>query len=114
MGMDLEGSARFTEEYGGGYIGFLEISHKMHVSTLFFPMQLLLSSHERADIWIVPQCNPPSISPRVLRKTRKQKMGNLAERQTDYSKSAHQWVPTHAAIMDGFVSLANHIYRPLL
>jgi len=31
MGMDLEGSARFTEEYGGGgYIGFLEISHKMH------------------------------------------------------------------------------------
>ena len=33
MGMDLEGSARFTEEYGGGYIGFLEISHKMHVST---------------------------------------------------------------------------------
>ncbi|KAI1456424.1 hypothetical protein F4805DRAFT_432819 [Annulohypoxylon moriforme] len=31
MGMDLEGSARFTEEYGGGgYIGFLEISHQMH------------------------------------------------------------------------------------
>ncbi|KAI1416921.1 hypothetical protein F5Y13DRAFT_185759 [Hypoxylon sp. FL1857] len=30
MGMDLEGSAKFTEEYGGGYIGFLEISHQMH------------------------------------------------------------------------------------
>ncbi|KAI0893770.1 hypothetical protein F4806DRAFT_474313 [Annulohypoxylon nitens] len=30
MGMDLEGSARFTEEYGGGYIGFLEVSHQMH------------------------------------------------------------------------------------
>ncbi|KAJ3493513.1 hypothetical protein NLG97_g4684 [Lecanicillium saksenae] len=30
MGMDLEGSAKFTQEYGGGYIGFLEISHKMH------------------------------------------------------------------------------------
>lgn len=30
MGMDLEGAARFTPEYGGGYIGFLEISHKMH------------------------------------------------------------------------------------
>ncbi|KAK5989599.1 hypothetical protein PT974_07853 [Cladobotryum mycophilum] len=30
MDLDLEGSAKFTEEYGGGYIGFLEISHKMH------------------------------------------------------------------------------------
>ncbi|KAI2472785.1 hypothetical protein F4781DRAFT_419940 [Annulohypoxylon bovei var. microspora] len=31
MGLDLDGSARFTEEYGGGgYIGFLEISHQMH------------------------------------------------------------------------------------
>ncbi len=33
MGLDLEGSAKFTEEYGGGgYIGFLEVSHQMHVS----------------------------------------------------------------------------------
>ncbi|KAI1370368.1 hypothetical protein F4677DRAFT_451443 [Hypoxylon crocopeplum] len=32
MGMDLEGSARFSEETEGkgGYIGFLEISHQMH------------------------------------------------------------------------------------
>ena len=36
MGMDLEGSAKFTEDYGGGYIGFLEISHKMHVSGLYW------------------------------------------------------------------------------
>lgn len=50
MGIDLEGSARFTEEYGGGYIGFLEISHKMYVSTWFFPTQLLLLSHEQTDI----------------------------------------------------------------
>lgn len=25
-------AARLTPEYGGGYIGFLEISHQMHVS----------------------------------------------------------------------------------
>ncbi|KAH0563433.1 hypothetical protein GP486_002008 [Trichoglossum hirsutum] len=30
MGMDMEGSAKFTPEYGGGYIGFLEVSHHMH------------------------------------------------------------------------------------
>jgi hypothetical protein len=32
MDMDMEGSAKFTPEYGGGYIGFLEVSHQMHVS----------------------------------------------------------------------------------
>lgn len=25
-------AARLTPEYGGGYIGFLEVSHHMHVS----------------------------------------------------------------------------------
>ncbi|KAM7184640.1 protein of unknown function (DUF3328) domain containing protein [Rhypophila sp. PSN 637] len=30
MGMDLEGSAKFTPEFGGGHIGFLEVSHQMH------------------------------------------------------------------------------------
>lgn len=31
MGKDMEGTARFTEEYGGGYMGFLEVNHQMHV-----------------------------------------------------------------------------------
>ena len=31
MVMGLEGSAKFTPEFGGGYIGFLEVSHQMHV-----------------------------------------------------------------------------------
>ncbi|KAH8167585.1 hypothetical protein CIB48_g665 [Xylaria polymorpha] len=30
MGKDMEGTARFTEEYGGGYMGFLEVNHQMH------------------------------------------------------------------------------------
>ena len=31
-GADLE-SARLTPEYGGGYIGFLEVSHHLHVNS---------------------------------------------------------------------------------
>lgn len=31
-GADLQ-SARLTPEYGGGYIGFLEVSHHLHVSS---------------------------------------------------------------------------------
>lgn len=49
MGMDLEGSARFTEEYGGGYIGFLEISHKMHVSTLSHAATVIVPTSELTD-----------------------------------------------------------------
>jgi Domain of unknown function (DUF3328). len=33
-GADPE-AARLTPEYGGGYIGFLEVSHQLHVSNLF-------------------------------------------------------------------------------
>ena len=32
-GADLE-SARLTPEYGGGYIGVLEFSHHLHVSSI--------------------------------------------------------------------------------
>jgi hypothetical protein len=27
-------AAKLTPEYGGGYIGFLEVSHHLHVSTI--------------------------------------------------------------------------------
>ncbi|KIM96898.1 hypothetical protein OIDMADRAFT_94685, partial [Oidiodendron maius Zn] len=43
------------EDYGGGYIGFLEISHKMHVSALYHCFEMLRQNIMcSADVGVIP------------------------------------------------------------